>query len=143
MFWTDIGYDYPRIERADLTGENRRSLVSFGYDWYFAFFPMSVVVDYDRDPERIIWMDRYDNYIDFSDLDGNNMDNVAHIEQNMRPIDLALYGDILYWADGNTRSIQWLNTTQPTGLQLNYGHLTDGQLAGVVASDESRQPVGE
>jgi len=143
MFWTDFGFDSPRIERADLTGENRRSVVSFGIDWFFAWFPMSVVIDYDHDPERIIWADRYDNYIDYADLDGDNKENVVHIEQNMRPVDLALYGDILYWADGNSRSIQWFNMTQTTGLHFNFGHLTDDHLAGVVVSDESRQPMGK
>jgi len=142
MFWTDIGFDYPRVERADLTGENRRSLVSFGYDWYDAWFPMSVVVDYNHDPDRIIWMDRYNNYIDFSDFEGTETE-LGFIRLNIRPADLALYGDILYWADENSRSIEWLNTTQPTGLQFSYGHLTDGQLAGVVVSDKSRQPGGK
>ena len=143
MFWTDFGYDSPRIERADLTGENRRSIVSFGIDWYFAWFPMSVIVDYNHDPERIIWMDRYDNYIDYADLDGNNKDNLGYIGQNIRPADLALYGDILYWADENSYSIQRFNMTQRINLFFNFGHLTDGQLSGIVVSDESRQPVGK
>ena len=142
MFWTDFGYDSPRIERADLTGENRRSLVSFGFDWYYIVFPMSVVVDYDHDPERIIWMDRYDNFIDYADLDGNNKDILGYIGQNIRPADLALYGDILYWADENSHSIEWFNMTQPVIFHYNFGHLTEGQLAGIVVSDESRQPVG-
>ena len=139
MFWTDYGFDSPRIERADLTGENRRSLVSFGIDWYFAWFPMSVVIDYDHDPERIFWMDRYDNYIDYVDFDGNEAE-LTYINQNIRPADLALYGDILYWADENSRSIEWFNMTQPVNLHYNFGHLTNGYLAGIVVSDKSRQP---
>ena len=142
MFWTDYGFDSPRIERADLTGENRRSLVSFGIDWYFAWFPMSVVVDYNHDPDRIIWMDRYDNYIDFSDFEGNTIE-LGYIRQNIRPADLALYGDILYWADENSRSIEWFNMTQPINLHYNFGHLTNGYLAGIVVSDKSRQPFGK
>ena len=142
MFWTDYGFDHPRIERADLTGENRRSLVSFGIDWYYAWFPMSVVVDYNHVPERIFWIDRYDNYIDYADLDGNNKENLAYLEENIRPVDLALYGDILYWADWNSHSIQWFNTTQTIGMHYNFGHLTDDYLAGVVVYDKSRQPIG-
>ena len=103
---------------------------------------MSVVVDYDHDPERIIWMDRYDNFIDYADLDGNNKDILGYIGQNIRPADLALYGDILYWADENSHSIEWFNMTQPVIFHYNFGHLTEGQLAGIVVSDESRQPVG-
>ena len=142
MFWTDYGFDSPRIERADLTGENRRSLVSFGIDWYFAWSPISVVVDYNHDPERIIWMDRYDNYIDFSDFYGNKTE-LGYIRQNIRPADLALYGDILYWADENSHSIEWFNMTQPINLHYNYGHLTNGHLAGIVVSDKSRKPLGK
>ena len=142
MFWTDYGFDSPRIERADLTGENRRSLVSFGYDWYFAWFPMSVVVDYNHDPDRIIWMDRYDNYIDFSDFEGSATE-LGFIRQNIRPADLAVYGDILYWADENSRSIEWFNMTQPINLHYNFGHLTNGYLVGIVVSDKSRQPFGK
>ena len=143
MFWTDYGFDSPKIERADLTGDNRRTVVSFGYDWYYQVFPMSVVIDYDHDPERIFWIDRYDNYIDYADLDGNDKTNLRYLEENIRPVDLALYGDILYWADWNSHSIQWFNTTQTIGMHYSFGHLTDDYLAGVVVSDKSRQPVGK
>ena len=140
MFWTDFGYDYPRIERADLTGENRQAVVTFGYDWYYQVFPMSVIIEYETD--TIYWIDRYDNYIDYADLDGYNKENLDYIGQNIRPVDLALNGDILYWADRNSRSIEWFNKTQSKGVHYNFGHLTDDTLAGVVVSDESRQPVG-
>ncbi|KAL9988042.1 hypothetical protein ACROYT_G002440 [Oculina patagonica] len=141
MFWTDYGFDFPRIERADLTGDNRMIVVTFGYDWWYQFFPISVVIDYEHDPERIFWIDRIDNYIDYADLNGNNKTNLEYINENIHPVDLALYGDTLYWADRNSHSIQWFNTTQSLGMHFNFGHLTDDYLTGVVVSDKSRQPV--
>ena len=139
MFWTDWGYYSPKIERADLTGENRQVVVNLGIGWDYQLFPMSVVIDYEA--ERIYWIDAYDNYIDSADLDGNNRTNVHYVRQNVFPADLALHDDNLYWVDWNSRSIQWFNTTRPL-LMRNFGHLSDFYLTGAVVSDESRQPVG-
>ena len=139
MFWTDWGYLEPKIERADLAGDNRKVLISLGFNWYGVFFPMSVVIDYE--PGRIYWMDAYDKYVDSADLDGNVITTVHFISQNIFPADLALYGDHLYWVDWNSQSIQFFNKTRPL-LMKNLGHLSDVFLTGVVVSDESRQPAG-
>ena len=140
MFWTDWGLIDPKIERADLTGENREeNFFPLGYSWYYVFTPMSVVIDYEA--ERIYWMDAYDNYIDTADLNGTNVDTIHFIGENIFPADLALYGDNLYWVDWNSQSIQWINKSRPL-LMFNFGHLTDGFLTGVVVAHESRQPIG-
>ncbi|PFX27283.1 Low-density lipoprotein receptor-related protein 6 [Stylophora pistillata] len=139
MFWTDYGFDHPRIERADLTGENRKIVVEFGVDWYSQIFPMSVIIEYNTD--TIYWIDRYDNYIDRADLDGRNKGTLKFIGHNINPADLALYGVNFYWVDRNSRSIEYFNKTESRGLHYNFGHLTDDTPAGVVVSDESRQPV--
>ena len=141
MFWTDFGFDYPRIERADLTGDNRQALVSFGLDWYYQFHPVNVVIEYQT--RLMYWIDKYNNYIDYADIDGGNKTNLDYIGERFNPVDLALYGDMLYWADWHSFSIQYLNKTQQgSGLTYNFGHLTDDYMAGCVVSDESRQPVG-
>ena len=142
MFWTDWGLFYPKIERADLSGENRQVVVDLAF-WYFGIyqlFPMSVVIDYEA--ERIYWMDAYDNYIESIDYDGYNWTTVHYVSQNIFPADLALYGDNLYWVDWNSQSIQWLNKSRPL-LMHNFGHLSDFYLTGAVVSDRSRQPVGK
>ena len=139
MFWTDWGYLNARIERADLTGENRIMVLDLTRGWDYQLYPMSVVIDYST--ERIYWMDAYDNWIDSADLDGNNRSNIHYIGQNIFPADLALHGDNLYWVDWNSQSIFWFNKTRPLGM-LNFGHLTDVYLTGAVVSDKSRQPVG-
>ena len=139
MFWTDYGYMEPKIERADLTGDNRKVVIPLGFYWFGVFFPMSVVVDYEA--ELIYWMDAYDNYIDSSDFNGNSISTVHFVRQNIFPADLALYGDNLYWVDWNSQSIQFFNKTRPL-LMKNFGHLSDAFLTGAVVSDETRQPAG-
>ena len=142
MFWTDWGLFYPKIERADLSGENRRIVVDLAF-WYFflnQLFPMSVVIDYEA--QRIYWMDAYDNYIESTDYDGHGWRTVHYVSQNIFPADLALYGDNLYWVDWNSQSVQWLNKSRPL-LMRNFGHLSDFYLTGAVVSDQSRQPVGK
>ena len=139
MFWTDWGYLNARIERADLTGENRIMVLDLTRGWDYQLYPMSVVIDYPT--ERIYWMDAYDNWIDSADLDGNNRRNIHYIGQNIFPADLAWYNGNLYWVDWNSRSIQWFNATQPLTM-FNFGHLSDVYLTGAVVADKSRQPVG-
>ena len=49
MFWTDWGKN-ARIERADMDGGNRRTIVSEGLKW-----PNGLTID--RPVNRIIWAD--------------------------------------------------------------------------------------
>jgi len=133
MFWTD----WTKIERADLSGENRQTVVRLEN----RVFPMSLVIDFKA--ERIYWMTSGED-IQSADFNGNNTRMVpfgigyAMIDS----IDLALYGDSLYWVDRNCRSILWFNITHPSIIH-SYGHLTDGYLVGAVVSDESRQPTSK
>ena len=133
MFWADWGAN-AKIERADLTGENRQILVNL----YSQRIPISVVIDFEA--QRIYWMDT--SYLYNVDLDGYYRRYVRYIRENINPVDLALYGDNLYWVDKNSRSIHWLNKTHPVDM-LSFGHLTNGILVGAVVSDETGQPVGK
>ena len=142
MFWTDWGLHYPKIERADLSGENRQVVVDLRFRSFLSYqlFPMSVVINYEA--ERIYWMDAHDNYIHSTDFDGYNRTTVHYVSHNIFPADLALYGDNLYWVDWHSQSIQWFNKSRPL-LIHNFGHLSDVFLTGAVVSDESRQPDGK
>ena len=139
MYWADISdREWLKIERADLTGENRKSLVNL--HWQRDLLSPGVVIDYGED--RIYSMVAGNNSILSTNLDGTDNRNTIYSSRNIYPTDLALYGDNLYWVDRNSRSIQWLNKTQPL-IMLNFGHLTDIELLGAVVSDLSRQPVGK
>ena len=134
MFWTDVG-SRGKMERADLTGENRQTLRYL----YYRSPPISVVIEFTA--ERIYWMDRYTLF--YTDRDGHSRKYLrGSIRENINPVDLALYEDNLYWVDTNSRSIHWFNKTQP-GQMLSFGHLTNGILVGAVVSDESRQPASK
>ena len=140
MFWSDWGR-YGKIERADLTGENRRSLVSLSSKR----FPIPVVIDLSA--ERVYWMNKHSLY--YTRFGGSYKRYVQSIRENINPVDMALYGDRLYWVDRNGRSIHWFNMTQLrhywwSAIDMpSFGHLTHGILVGAVVSDESRQPVGK
>ena len=82
MFWTDWGIVNPKLERADLTGENRKTVINFAAGWYY---PMSVVIDYEV--QRIYWMDAIQNYIYSVNFDGKNRRYLHYIEQNIYPSD--------------------------------------------------------
>lgn len=139
MYWADMSdREWLKIERADLTGENRKSLVNLSWQSYL--LSPGVVIDYEGD--RIYSMVAGNNSIISTNLDGADKGNKIYSSGNIYPTDLALYGDNLYWVDRNSRSIQWLNKTQPL-IMLNFGHLTDIELVGAVVSDQSRQPVGK
>jgi len=49
MFWTDWGRE-PRVERADMDGSNRLSLVTHNLGW-----PNCITID--KETSRIIWVD--------------------------------------------------------------------------------------
>lgn len=134
MFWTDVS-TRGKMERADLTGENRLTLSSLYYGWV----PISAVIEFNAG--RIYWMSRYTMF--YTDRDGYSRKYLRrYIRENINPVDLALYEDNLYWVDTNSRSIHWFNKSQP-GQMLSFGHLTNGILVGAVVSDESRQPAGK
>ena len=139
MFWTVWGIDDPKLERADLSGENRVVLTSFIFDWSFHLLAVGVLIDYHE--ERLYWIDGFTDSVDSMDYDGSNRRNVHFISENIFPTDLALFEDKLYWVDWASRSIHWINKTNP-GSYHSFGHLTQERLASAVVSDRSRQPVG-
>ena len=134
MFWTDWGGILrSKIERADLTGENRKTLVNCRSQG----FPISLVIEFE--PARFYWMDT--SYLNSADFKGHSRRFLRYIE-NINPVVLALYGDNLYWVDRYGQSIHWFSKTRPFDM-LSFGHLTDSNLVGAVVSDESRQPIGK
>ena len=63
MFWTDWGSS-PRIERATMHGENRRTIVSTNLRW-----PNGITVD--ASLSRIYWTDASKDVIEFANFDGS------------------------------------------------------------------------
>ena len=139
MFWTDWGSS-PKIERANLTGLERRVLVSDLVD-SGQYWPNALFIDFTED--RIYWIDAWIDTIDSCDLNGNNRRQVAspvHPTFDMHPFDFTVYDDILYWSDWNTDSIERLNWTTAAYIG-SLGILTSDRVFGVALLDHSRQPA--
>jgi len=141
MFWVELSTSsywatYGLISQADLTGENRKRLIRL----YRSSLPSFAIVDFDDD--RLYWLDSGNVY--FLPL-GNKYAyrrRLTYFREKINPVDLAVYGDNLYWVDSNGRSIYWVNKAQPRDM-FSFGYLTDGILVGAVVSDESRQPISK
>ena len=84
LFWSDIS-DYPKIERASLTGQNREVIISKGLA-----FPVAIDVDVSGTSRRIYWVDTVRDTVESALLDGGDrriVRRMAHSEF----FDLALY----------------------------------------------------
>lgn len=70
LFWTDWG-ENPRIERVDLNGENRTSIVDTKIYW-----PNGLTVDITN--KRIYFADSKLDYIDYCNYDGTGRQQVMN-----------------------------------------------------------------
>ncbi|XP_071809756.1 uncharacterized protein [Asterias amurensis] len=96
IYWTDWG-DYPKIERADLDGGNRITLIEGELGW-----PNGILVDHENN--MLYWCDASLDKIERSDLLGENrqfVKNLTELNLPFHPFDLAVYKDEIYWTDWN------------------------------------------
>lgn len=99
LFWTDWGAN-PRIERSDMDGKNRRTIVR-SVDRKHMGWPNGLSIDYVTN--RIIWVDAMREKIECADLNGDNrqvlVNDVPH------PYGLTVSGEFIYWTDWQTKAI--------------------------------------
>lgn len=100
IFWSDWGAN-PKLERAELDGNNRMTLVNSSIVW-----PNALVVDIENG--KLFWADTKLDKIETMNMDGSGrrivLDvNVPHV------FSLTLLGDRLYWTDWSQRVIQSCN----------------------------------
>ena len=104
MYWGGRGISL-KIERANMDGSARTTLVSSGLTWV-----NSLAMDYQS--RLLYWCDGYLDKIERVDLQGNNRVVILDLSlDSMHPFGLALFGDVLFWSDWNTRSIHKYNMT--------------------------------
>ncbi|XP_022081142.1 low-density lipoprotein receptor-related protein 1B-like isoform X2 [Acanthaster planci] len=96
IYWTDVGDDSigPRIEKANLDGTNRVTLINDNIVW-----PQAVILD--NAAVNLYWCDGELNTIERTNLLGNNREVLINltIYAPIHPFDLALYNDYMYWSD--------------------------------------------
>ncbi|XP_042234598.1 low-density lipoprotein receptor-related protein 4-like [Homarus americanus] len=100
MFWTDWGKS-AMIERAGMDGGQRMKLVETDLMW-----PNGLAVDHAR--RLLYWLDASSNTIETANLDGTDRKPLIKGELS-HPFGLALWEDLIFWSDWDTRSIHVAN----------------------------------
>lgn len=141
MYWSEQGWDFPKIERATLAGTDRRVLVD-GYDSsYFAQTLInSLVIDFNSD--LLYWVDANNDIVEHIRLDGSGRTELKLFTSvNLYPFSLTMYKDMLYASDLRSRSIERVNVTTRERYR-NMGWLTAMRTYGIALNDSSREPQG-
>ena len=113
MYWTDWGTS-PKIEQAEMDGSMRRTIVTENLAW-----PNGLTVDLTTN--RLFWTDALLDKIEVSDLNGRNRQLIMPATANIHPFGLAVYQDMLYWTDWNTKSISRFNLSSGKQEMIVYG----------------------
>lgn len=103
MFWSDWGAS--RIERANMDGTARSTLVSSGLTWVNS-------LALDSKNKLLYWCDGRRARIERIDFQGNNRMLVLDLPSGKsHPFGLALYEDTPFWTDWKTNSVHKYNMT--------------------------------
>ncbi|XP_071452392.1 low-density lipoprotein receptor-related protein 4 isoform X2 [Hetaerina americana] len=114
VFWTDWGPN-PKIERAEMDGSDRRSVVSESLFW-----PNGLAVDYTVD--RIYWADAKHHVIESANFDGSGRRKI--ISKSLpHPFSLTIFEDSIYWTDWHTKSISMANKVTGSGFKTVHSGL--------------------
>lgn len=97
MFWTDWGA-IPKIERANLDGQSRRTIVSGDLKW-----PNGLVID--EASQTLFWADAGLDKIETSNLMGSGRRVLLSSPYVNHPFSLAILNNRLFWSDWDTGGI--------------------------------------
>lgn len=137
MVWADWNLPEPKIEKASLSGDSRRTLLSFDWgDW--VLLPTGIVIHVAE--SRVYWVDALTDIVYSMNYYGFQSE-LKFFMKDINPYDLALLGDTLYWSDLHTHSIERLNKTTAEH-HNNFGWLSYEDVKGIAVMDSSRQPQG-
>ena len=141
MFWTDWGSD-PKIERADMDGENRMSIVTVDL-----LQPFGITVDYDS--LRIYWCDSGSNSIQYASLDGNGRNVLLTQDTDglVGVFSLTVSGSSLFWANSETNAVYVTHKTRGneesgTDTTIVYDNF-EYTIGGIEAVSSGRQGDGK
>ncbi|CAH1130397.1 unnamed protein product [Ceutorhynchus assimilis] len=114
VFWTDWGPN-PKIERAEMDGSNRKSIITESVFW-----PNGITIDYTVN--QLYWADAKHNVIESSLLDGSKRKKV--ITKGLpHPFAITIFEDALFWTDWHTKSIATANKVTGAGYKPLHSQL--------------------
>ena len=100
MYWTDWG-KHPKIERAELDGSHRITLVNTSVAW-----PNGITIDFHE--QKLYWVDAKLDKIEIMNLDGSNR-RVILDHKLPHVFGFTVLGDRLFWTDWQRRAIESVN----------------------------------
>uniref|UniRef100_A0A6G1SPS9 Low-density lipoprotein receptor-related protein 1 n=1 Tax=Aceria tosichella TaxID=561515 RepID=A0A6G1SPS9_9ACAR len=139
LFWTDWDKKNPRIERATMSGHDRRTIVDIkevNGGW-----PNGLTLDYEA--LKIYWIDANSDSIHVVDYEGNNPKALLRKTKSLgHPFAITLYENNLYWTDWKTNFISTASkvdgSDHKTNIQRHQTRLFD-----IKVFHPSRQPKVE
>lgn len=135
IFWTDWDKRSPRIERATMSGEDRKKLVDIKK--VKGGWPNGLTLDYDA--LNIYWIDANSDSIHVVDYDGNNHRSpLRKIRSLGHPFAITLFDNNLYWTDWNTNLISTANKND--GSEAREVLRQQSRLLDIKVYHPSRQP---
>ena len=99
LYWSDWGV-YPKIERADLDGMNRKVLVNTSIKW-----PNGIAIDYVE--RKLYWGDAGTDEISSVNLDGTN--KKVLIKKLPHVFGVSILGEDIFWTDWQYRKLSKAN----------------------------------
>ena len=134
IYWVNSNNTNPSIERSDLDGGNRVTVIKENL-----YEPLAVAVDHSN--KKLYWIDDAEGVrinMERSNLDGSERELLVH-PKGHQPVHLALDNDSIYWSDLVHRAV-W---TIPKDAKLgdlpskfrSYQSNHDAEPAGIVTRD--------
>jgi len=106
MFWTDWDRRSPRIERATMSGDDRRTLINIKE--VHGGWPNGLTLDYQA--MKVYWIDANSDSIHVADYEGNNHRLLlSKVKSLGHPFSITLYESNLYWTDWKTNTVSMVN----------------------------------
>ena len=141
MFWSEQGWDFPRIERATLAGTERTYIMNDHPGIIPQLLITGLVIEFNSN--LLYWADAQTDVLEYMDFNGTQRTVVKSFPSvNVYPYSLTIYKDILYASDYRSRSIERVNLTTGDHIK-NLGWLSAMRTYGIALDDSSREPPGE
>ncbi|KAL9988032.1 hypothetical protein ACROYT_G002429, partial [Oculina patagonica] len=135
MFWISRQFQ-SRIERATLSGGNKKTLVNF--NGWFPPHPNEITIDFSAN--RLYWVDTY-RTIESIDFNGNNKQNFKTLPSGSSPNEIVLHNGVFYLSDSSSHVIDRIDQATKQSLG-SYTGLGSSSVLGMAMFSPLQQPKG-